>query len=492
MGARTGAEYLQRLRSVPREVWLDGRRVDDVTEEPAFRESILRLAELYDLQFSPEHAEHCLYESPTTGDLVATAFMVPRSHADLVKRRRAFAAFAQHTFGLMGRSQDFLNTTVMAFAEASEVFARGGERYGRNIVDYCEYIRENDLFLTHALISPQIDRSRSSGEQREKLLHLGVAEETPEGIVVHGARMLATLAPMADEILIYNLPGMREGDEDHAVAFAVPLESPGLRIICRQQYERGDSRRFDHPLAHTFEESDAIVVFDHVHVPWERVFVYRNVPLANAMYGETNLRQHTAHQTNVRGLVKCQLVAGVAMALAKAVKIDGFLHVQQRLGEMVGQVEMIKSGIIRSEYEFETAPGGSVRCRFEPLQTLRIYLAAVYPQMVESLQTLGAGGLMIVPSDADFTGGVADDVHRYFQGAEGLAAVDRARIFRIAADLTMTAFGSRLVQYERYYAGDPVRLVAGHYLAYDKSEVEALVKRACDLAGDPTGVPAGV
>jgi anthranilate 3-monooxygenase (FAD)/4-hydroxyphenylacetate 3-monooxygenase len=492
MGARTGAEYLERLRTQPREVWLEGRRVDDVTEEPAFRESVMRIAELYDLQHAPAHAEACLYESPTSGELVATAFMVPRSHADLVKRREAFAAFAQHTFGLMGRSQDFLNTTVMAFAEASDVFARGGERYGRNIVDYCEYVRENDLFLTHALISPQIDRSKSSAEQHEKFLHLGVAEETADGVIVQGARMLATLAPMADEILIYNLPGLRPGDEDHAIAFAVPLGSPGLRIICRQQYESGESSSFDHPLARAFEESDAIVVFDRVHVPWERMFVYRDVPLANAMYGETNLRQHTAHQTNVRGLIKCQLVAGVAMALAQAVKIDSFLHVQQRLGEMIGQVEMIKSGIIRSEYEFETAPTGTVRCRFEPLQTLRTYLAAVYPQMVESLQVIGAGGLMIVPSEADFVGPVAEDVRRYFQGADGLAADDRARIFRLASDLTMSAFGSRLVQYERYYAGDPVRLVAGNYLSADKSEFEALTLRACELAGMPGELRAGV
>src|SRR4051794_8141690 len=166
MGARTGAEYLDGLREQPREVWLDGRRVDDVTTEPAFRNSLERLAELYDLQHKPEFPDDSLYESPTSGDAVATAFMVPRTHEDLVKRRRAFDAFSRHTFGLMGRSQDFLNTTVMSFATASSVFARGGDRFGQNVVDYYEHVRENDLFLTHALISPQIDRSKSSAEQR--------------------------------------------------------------------------------------------------------------------------------------------------------------------------------------------------------------------------------------------------------------------------------------------------------------------------------------
>ena len=389
---------------------------------------------------------------------------------------------------MMGRSQDFLNTTLMALADGAEVFGRGGQRYADNIVAYYEYVRENDLFLTHALIQPQIDRSKSSAEQAEQFLHLGVVEEQADGVIVRGARMLATLAPVADEVLIYNLPGMRPGDDQHALAFALPIDAPGLRLICRQPYDNGDSNSFDHPLAANFEESDALVVFDDVLVPWDRLFVYKDVELANAMYGDTNLRQHTAHQTNVRGLIKVQLATGVAMSLAKSIKADQHLHVQQMLGEAVGYIELIKASILRAEVEHEITGNGSVRARFEPLQTLRGFLPTVYPRVIEILQTIGAGGLMIVPGAADFQGGVAADVQRYFQGAEGLPAVERARIFKVASDLAMSAFGSRQVQYERYYAGDPVRLLAGNYKSYDKSQCDALVARATEMAGDP--VPA--
>lgn len=484
MGARTGEEYLKGLRDRPREVWLNGQRVEDVADHPAFRASVRRIAELYDLQHEPEHKDYCLYESPSSGDPVSTAFMVPHTQEDLVKRRKAFHAFSEHTLGLMGRSPDFLNTTVMAFAEARDVFARGGERYAQNIENYYRYVRENDLFLTHALISPQVDRSKGASEQQDKFIHLGVSGENDDGIVVHGARMLATLAPEADEIIIYNLPGMKEGDEDYAIAFALPVDAPGMRFICREPYDEGDSSSFDHPLAANFEESDALVVFDEVFVPWERVFIYRDVGLANAMYGETNLRQHTAHQTNVRGLVKMQLAVGVAMALAESVKSDSFLHVQKMLGEGIRDLEIIKSGIARSEAEYETSPSGSIRTRLEPLQTLRVFLSKAYPQAIETLQTIAAGGVMIQPSEADFTSEISEDVEKYFQGA-GLPAVDRTRIYKLAADLTMSAFGSRLVQYERYYAGDPVRLLAGNYKAYDKSECEALVDHAMEIAGEP-------
>jgi anthranilate 3-monooxygenase (FAD) / 4-hydroxyphenylacetate 3-monooxygenase len=485
MSVRTGAEFIAGLKARPREVWLRGKRVDDVTTHPAFARPLAHLAGLYDLQHDPAHRDVLTYASPTSGEPVATAFMVPRTHADLVKRRHAFRLVAEATLGMMGRSPDFLNTTLMAFAEARDVFARGGQRFGDNVVRYYEHVRERDLFLTHALITPQIDRSRASGEQAEPFLHMGVVREGSEGIVVRGARMLATLAPLADELAIYNLPGLRPGDEPHAVVFAIPIDTPGVRYLCREPFDEGGRSSFDHPLATNFEEADALVVFEDVLVPWERVFLYNDVAIGNALYPDTNLRQHTAHQTAVRGLVKVQFAVGVAMAVAQAVKSDAFLHVQEMLGECIQYVELIKSCIVRAEVEHETTPGGTVRTKFEPLQTLRLFLPRVYPRVIEILQTLGAGGLLMMPSGADFDSPIGPLVERYYRGAEGMPAVDRVRLYKLAWDLAGDAFGMRQLQYERYYAGDPVRNGAATYLAYDKSECRALLERALRLAGDP-------
>jgi anthranilate 3-monooxygenase (FAD)/4-hydroxyphenylacetate 3-monooxygenase len=365
------------------------------------------------------------------------------------------------------------------------VFARLGDRYAENVKRYYEYVRDNDLFLTHALITPQTDRSKSSAEQAEEFLHMGVVAESDEGLVVRGARMLATLAPMADELLVYNLPGLRAGDERHAAVFAVPIETPGLRLISREPYDDGSRNTFDHPLSAHFEEADSLVVFDDVLVPWDRVFLHGDVALANAMYGETNLRQHTGHQTGVRGLVKMQFATGVAMKLAQSVKIDSFLHVQQKLGEAIAATEICRSLLTAAEVEYETGSSGSLRPRFNPLQTLRLHLSASYPKVIETLQTLGAGGLLMMPSAADFASPIAGDIEKYFQGADGLAATDRVRLYKLAWDLCGDGFGQRALQYERYYAGDPVRLLAMNYKDYDKTESFALVDHALDLSGDP-------
>jgi anthranilate 3-monooxygenase (FAD)/4-hydroxyphenylacetate 3-monooxygenase len=486
MAARDGQTFIAGLREHPRDVWIEGERVADVTTHPAFRQSVRQLARLYDMQADPQHRDTLTYMVPSTGQRAGAAFMPAQGVADLQKRRAAYRLWAEATFGLMGRSPDFLNCTLLAFAEAKDVFARGGAQFGRNVECYYEHVRDNDLFLSHALITPQNDRSRTSSAQADSSLHLRVVRETSEGIVVSGARMLATLGPVSDEMILYNLPGFRAGDEDHAVMFAVPTHIAGLRQICRTPYDKGGQSAFDHPLASRFEENDSLLVFDNVLVPWQRVFLYRDVALSNAIYPDTALRNHTAHQTNTRALVKLQFAVGLTIAVARSIKADQFLHVQQMLGECLGYVEIVKSALSRAETEHETTPTGHVRALLAPLQALRGFLPTVYPRVVEVLQTIGAGGLMMMPSGADFTAGeIAGDVARYYQGAGGMPAADRVALFKLAWDLGGDAFGSRQLQYERYYAGDPVRILAGNYLSCADGELLALVEKARALAGDP-------
>jgi len=483
-GARTGAQFLAGLRAQPREVWIRGERVDDVTAHPALAMPAQHIAHLYDMQHDPAHRDVLTYPSPTSGQRVGAAFMMARDPDDLKQRREAFRLWAESSFGLLGRSPDFLNTTVMAFAESPDVFGRLGPRYRDNIVRYYEFVRENDLFLTHALITPQTDRSKTSAEQADPFLHMGVVRETDAGIVIRGARMLATHGPIADEIIVYHLPGLRPGEEPYAAAFAIPVGAPGVRQICREPFDAGGRSSFDHPLATRFEEPDALVIFDDVLVPWDRVFLHGNITHANAMYVDTALRNHTAHQTGVRAIAKMQIAAGVAMRIAEAVRSNTHLHVQHMLGEIIQFIELAKSCVIRSEVEFERTAAGTIRAGFAPLQTLRALMSSAYPRIIEVLQTIGAGGLLMMPSAADFGSAIDADVRKYYRGAGDMAAEDRVRLFKLAWDLAGDAFGSRALQYERYYAGDPFRLIASNYVSYpNRSECDRLVDAALALAG---------
>jgi anthranilate 3-monooxygenase (FAD)/4-hydroxyphenylacetate 3-monooxygenase len=364
------------------------------------------------------------------------------------------------------------------------VLGRGGQQYADNIRKYYEHVRDNDLFLSHALITPQNDRSKPSSQLAN--LHMRVVKENDAGIYIQGARMIATLGAVSDEMLMYCLPGMRPSDEDHALMFAVPTEAEGLRQICREPYSlKGSRSDFDHPLSNRFEESDSLLIFNNVFVPWERVFCYRDVALSNSLYAETAIRNHTAHQTNTRALVKFQFATGVALKIARSIKADQFLHVQEMLGECVNTVEFIKSGLVRSETECEETAVGTVRAALPPLQALRSFLPRAYPRVIEAIQTIAAGGLMMMPSGKDFTmPDLRDDMNLYYEGA-GINSVGRVRLFKLAWDLAGEAFGTRALQYERYYAGDPVRVTAGNYLAADDGDMIRLVDAALALAGHP-------
>lgn len=485
MPVRTGQQFIDGLKKLNPEVWLRGERVADVTTHPAFARPLGHLARLFDLQHDPKYRDILTYTSPTTGDPVPTSFMPAETPEDLKKRGEAFRIVAEETFGLMGRTPDFMNVTCLAFAEGRDVFDRVDSRFGDNMVKYYEFVRENDLFLTHALVPPQTDRSKSPAEQAEEFLHLGLVEENDEGIVVRGARMLATFGPLADEVMVYCLPGLKPHDTKHALAFAVPIDAPGLRQICRAPFDMGDRDTYDHPLSANFEECDSIMVFNDVLIPWDRVFIYNDVDVSNALFPDTNLRNYTAHQTAVRALAKLRLAVGTAMAVSQSVKTDQFLHVQEMLGECLNYVEIVRSCLARSEADCEPTTTGTLRAIYEPLQTIRTFMPVCYPRVVEVIQTLGAGGLLSMPTADDFDSPIGDDIERYYTGAEGMPSEDRVKLYRLAWDLAGDAFGQRALQYERYYAGDPVQARALSYRSFDKSDCLDAVERALSHAGKP-------
>ena len=307
-----------------------------------------------------------------------------------------------------------------------------------------------------------------------------MVKETKDGLIVRGAKMLATHGPTADELLVYPQPGIREGEDRYVLAFGIPCATKGLRFICREPFDDGTQTAFDHPLGSRFEEPDAVCVFDDVLVPWDRVFLYGDVAMGNALFSQASIRNNTGHQTAVRGLAKCQLMAGVAVALTRAVKSDVHLHVQQQLGELLGYLPLIEGAILLAETNAEPTGRGAIRPAYAPLQSLRLHLPKFYERMVQVTQVLAAGGLLISPTEADLRSAIGPDIARYYRGA-GVDAEARIRIFKLAWDATGTQFGQRMLQYERYYAGDPMRVGAAYYADFDVAPLIAMVQRA--LAG---------
>src|SRR5215472_4851222 len=300
MPARTGAAYLQGLRARNTEVWLGHERIRDVTTHPALRRCARSVAHLYDMQYDPVLRDEMTYISPTSGQRVGLSFITPQSLEDLQRRSRMMLQWARYSGGMLGRSPDYLNVSLMAAAAAAEFYGQNDPRFADNARNYYTYVRENDLCLTHTLVNPQANRALTATGHPSAEIAARIVKETDKGIVIRGARILATLGPLSDEIMVFPSTVLKAAADtaSFAFAFAIPCDTPGLKFICREGFDYGYPH-FDHPLGSRFEEMDAIVVFDDVVVPWERVFLKADPFLCNQLFAATNAVVHLMHQVVV-------------------------------------------------------------------------------------------------------------------------------------------------------------------------------------------------
>ncbi|HSF05858.1 MAG TPA: 4-hydroxyphenylacetate 3-monooxygenase, oxygenase component [Methylomirabilota bacterium] len=474
--ARTGKDYLAGLREQPRQVYLGGQRVNDVTTFPGLASGARSVAALYDMQHDPALRDAMTYPSPTSGERVGLSFITPRTADDLARRRVMMSHWAHTSFGMMGRTPDFLNVSIMAMAGAGDYFARNRAAFKQNIVNYYEYVRERDLVLTHTLVNLQRNRAPlgTSLEDRTDVA-LSVVRETDTGLVVRGARVLATLGPLADEIAVYparshRLPGTAL--DHHAFAFALPCGAPGLRFLCRESYDLGRSH-FDHPLGSRFEEMDAIVFFDDVLVPWERVFLYGDTDLCNNLAQATNQYMHSGHQVVTKNVAKCEFVVGLANLVVKTLGSESIPQVQAMLAELIEHLEVTKALLCAAEVNAELDQWGVMCPARAPITVARNLFIRMYPRMAEIIQLLGSSSLMALPAEVDFSGPLGKEIEKYLE-TDTANARERVQLFHLAWDLACSAFGSRQVLYERFFQGDWMRNATLLCNTYD---VEPLVQQ---------------
>ena len=480
MPVRTGEEYLQGLRERPPEVWVGGQRVRDVTSHPGFANGARSVAALYDMQNDPALLDEMTYQSPTSGERVGMSFIMPENLDDLERRRRMFYRWATYHGGMMGRTPDYMNAAFVAMASAAPYFDQDREGFGENVRRYYELIREQDLCLTHTLVNPQRSRSpqRYITDSLAEDVALKVIKETDAGIVVRGARVLATLGPLSDEIAVYPSRSHHTADNAHqyAVSFSIPSSTPGLRYICRESFDYGRTP-FDHPLGARFEEMDAVAIFDNVLVPWERVFLMGNVESCNNMTSRTGWIYHSFHQVITRLVAKTEFLLGTASLMVETLGSGDQAHVQERIAEMIMNLEIIKALLRTAEVDAAPDEWGLVTPARVPLTVAEnMYARSFYPRMIEIMQLLGSSSMMALPGQADFDSEIAPDIEHYL-ATDTASALDRTKLFHLAWDISCSAFGARSLHYERFFAGDLVRNAQIMYATYDRSPLMESVRR---------------
>jgi 4-hydroxyphenylacetate 3-monooxygenase len=480
MAARTGKEFIAGLKAEPREVYIGGEQVSDVTSHPAFTGVIASLAHLYDMQHDPEFRDELTYISPDSGERVGASFMQPRSKEDLEHRSRAMRRWALYSNGMMGRTPDYLSSSLMAFAAASEYFAQDDARFRENVVNYYKKAREEDLCLTHTLINPQTNRAKATHAQADPFLAARVKEERDDGIVIKGARMLATLGPISDEIEVFPSTVLKAdpGDAPYTFGFVIPCGTPGLKFVCRETYDLKRPKH-DHPLGSRFEEMDSVVIFDDVFVPWERVFLYGDPEVANGAFGASNAVLHMAHQVIEKNIVKTEFILGLVSLIIDTIGIEPFQHIHEKTAEIIIGLESMRGLRLAALHGAQVDQWGLMTPARGPLDAARNLYPKLYPRFVEIIQQISASGLMAAPTLADIEAPWGEEFVKYFSAARAEPR-DRIALFRLAWDTSISMFGSRQALYERFFFGDPVRMAGALFHTYDREPYMEQVREFID------------
>ncbi|PJO40302.1 4-hydroxyphenylacetate 3-monooxygenase, oxygenase component [Lysinibacillus xylanilyticus] len=468
----TGQQYIDRIDALKTYISIDGKVVTGkVSEHPAFKGIMQSQAKLFDIQNEKELLEKMTYVSPTSNNRVGMSFLQVMTVEDLVKRRNAAREWALSTHGLMGRSPDYMNTTLMALASAAEYLKDKPNCFPQHLLKYYEYARENDLTMTHTFIEPQVNRRKFYFEDEDITIAAKIVDKTNEGLVIKGARLLATQGGITDELLVISTNGY---DVGKSFGFSIPSNTKGLKFLCRQSFAGGESA-FDYPLSSRYEEMDAIVVFDNVVVPWERVFYYENLEVANSFLNISGFQTYSLHQVLSRQIAKTEFVLGVVQSIVNTINIGEYQHVQQKVVEIIVALETMKALLLKSEIEAKRDDFGFIRPDFPTVQVAIQMFPKIYPTFTEIIQLLGASGLMSIPSEKAFN--VDDgDLEHYLQSFQD-GGKERVKKFRLAWDLTMSSFGTRQTLYERFFFGDSVRLASALYRSYDREELVNRVEK---------------
>jgi 4-hydroxyphenylacetate 3-monooxygenase oxygenase component len=453
LGARTGEQYLEGLRD-RREVWLNGERVEDVTAHPALARAARSMASLFDLQHTA--ANVCLMPNPDGGGLMNVSHLIPRSPADLMRRHAGIERMAVESVGMLGRSPDYVNVTLAGFAGRSDVWSMNGNEAGAaNLVVFQKLCAERDLALTHAIVNPTVDKSIPEVQAGGGEVVLHKVEDTAGGILVRGSRALATLAPFADEIFVYPGQPIPKDAGPYALAFSIPMATPGLIVLCRDSYSTDGDRR-DHPFSSRYDEQDAVVIFDNAEVPRDRVFLDGDTEVYNRVM-TAGWVANVMQQTTIRALAKLDFAYELTTRMVEAVN-GGSPSTWELLGEVWSYAELTRAALRAAEADAHEWGNGVWFCDERPFRALRPTLPRWFPRVNEIIKLLGAHSLLSTPTAAELNNpALRPLIDRYYAGAGGVSAEERTRIYRTAWDFAGSALGGRNELYERFYLASAAR-----------------------------------
>jgi 4-hydroxyphenylacetate 3-monooxygenase len=449
---RSGADYLNGLRD-GRKIYLGGELVKDVTTHPAFRNSAKSFAEMFDRKRAAEEIDAMSFVED--GERYPIWFLQPKNKNDLRRRREGHQRLARWSYGLLGRSPDHVASFIAGLAMQPALFEGNRKGFGDNLLRYYQYLRTNDLFASYVVVAPQGSRNPDLYNREVKNAPaLRVTQETDSGIVLNGMKMLGTAAVFSDITWVGNLLPLAPDQKPQAVTCALPTNAPGLSIWPRKSYERHANGPIDSPFSSRFDESDAIVVFENVKVPWEHVFLLDDVQLSRDIYFRTPSHIMGNHQALVRFHEKLRFILGIAYKAAELNDVLQVPAVRETLSKLAAAEAGFGAMIAGSIENAESIPEGFSHINRRDLYAALLWCTNNYAATAETVRELLGAGPFQLPADSTFFSDpdLRTQFDTYWGGPKGTAE-ERLRFMKLAWDYLGSELAGRHGQYEKFYAG---------------------------------------
>lgn len=451
----TGKEYLTSLLD-DRQIYICGERIKDITIHPAFRNSIASIAQLYDALHSSENHDILCWDTDTNnGGYTHKFFRFATSSDEIRQQRDAIAEWSRYSYGWMGRTPDYKAAfccALGAYPEFYGSFADNAKTWYKNIQESCSY-------FSHAIANPPIDRHNPTSH------FIKIEKETDAGVIVSGAKGMATNSALAHYNFIVGTARDTENSPDFTFMFIVPMNADGAKLISRTSYELAasvTSSPFDSPLSSRFDENDAILIMDNVFIPWENILIYREEGSSRSWAVQSGFARLFPLQACVRFAVKLDFITGLLQKSLECTGVADFRGVQSDLGEVVAWRNLFWSLTDAMWAEAQPWENGAYLPNSQASQTYHVMAPMAYNKIKKIIETNVTSGLIYLPSSVrDIKNKELNPyIEKYVRGSNGIEYIERIKILKLMWDAIGSEFGGRHELYEINYAGskDSVRL----------------------------------
>lgn len=470
---KTGEQYKESLRDGRVVMTADGGLVGDVTTHPQFRDAVDNVAALYNLQHDDATRDIATFKDEESGKVASRSWQVPRTKEDLQARRELARLSTYHTLGVFGRPPDYGSFNALGLLSIADRVGSTNPEWSENIANFVRWGRQHNVMSADIVADVQSDRSVPVAQKPGRLR---AVERRKDGLVVYGAKPCASMAVQSHVGTIVTLLSP-SADPDANLFASVPLNAANLTMVAREPLVSPLAHHGDHPLDSGGEEPDSMLIFDHVFIPSENIYSFRD-PAMLGLYHE--LGALALWHILARLSYKAEIFAGTAQVIVEVLGTENIPQVRDAVAEITSYATALRAFVLAAEDTAEDANGVLIpNERF--ITAGRLHSVEGYPRVLQLMRDISGQGLISRFSTPQFTSAEVGEVLRDFLPGTGVSAEQKNRLFNFVWDLTCSSHAQRVALFENVNATPPSAMRARIYSSEYRQPWQELVRSRLGL-----------